>query len=87
MALHAGDKVAAREPDGDGPQQAFLAEMARVHRLFVIGGSVPLACDDPARTRQSLLVYAPGGERRRGGVALGGRAGCGAATGRCTAGC
>jgi nitrilase len=63
MAMHAADKVAAREPDDDGAQQAFLAEMARVHRLYVIGGSVPLACDDPARTRQSLLVYAPGGER------------------------
>jgi nitrilase len=63
MALHAADKVAAREPDGEGAQQAFLAEVARDHRLYVIGGSVPLACDDPARTRQSLLVYAPGGER------------------------
>jgi len=37
--------------------------MARMHRLYVIGGSVPIACDDPSRTRQSLLVYAPGGER------------------------
>jgi nitrilase len=63
MALNAADKVAAREPDGDGAQQAFLAEMARVHRVYLIGGSVPLACDDPARTHQSLLVYAPGGER------------------------
>ena len=63
MALHARDKVAAREPDGDGPQQAFLSEMARAHRQYVIGGSVPLACDDPARTRQSLLVYGPDGRR------------------------
>lgn len=63
MAVRAAEKVAARERDGDGPQQAFLAEMARLHRLYVIGGSVPLACDDPARTRQSLLVYAPGGAR------------------------
>lgn len=63
MALHARDKVAARERDGDGPQQAFLSEMARAHRQYVIGGSVPLACDDPARTRQSLLVYGPDGRR------------------------
>ena len=65
MALHARDKVAARERDGDGPQQAFLSEMARAHRQYVIGGSVPLACDDPARTRQSLLVYGPDGRIAR----------------------
>jgi nitrilase len=63
MAQHAKDKVAAREPDGDGAQQAFLAAMARTHAIFVIGGSVPLACDDSARTRQSLLVYGPSGAR------------------------
>jgi nitrilase len=63
MAQHAKDKVATREPDGDGAQQAFLADMARTHALFVIGGSVPLACDDPTRTMQSLLAYGPRGER------------------------
>ena len=63
IALHARDKVTARERDGDGAQQAFLSEMARTHGLYVIGGSVPLACDDPARARQSLLVHAPDGRR------------------------
>lgn len=63
MARSAREKVAARERDGDGPQQAFLSQAAREHRLFVIGGSVPLACDDPMRTKQSLLVYGPDGER------------------------
>src|SRR5690242_3692737 len=63
MALHARDKVAARERDGDGPQQAFLSRTAREHRLYLIGGSVPIACDDAARTRQSLLVYDPDGGR------------------------
>ena len=63
MAVSARDKVAARERDGDGVQQAFLARMAREHRQYLIGGSVPLESDDPARTRQSLLVYGPQGER------------------------
>jgi nitrilase len=63
MAQHAKDKVAAREPDGDGAQQAFLAGMARTHAIWLIGGSVPLACDDPLRTKQSLLVYEPAGTR------------------------
>lgn len=63
MGLCARDKLAAREPDGDGPQQAFLARMALEHRQYVIGGSVPLASDDPTRTKQSLLVYGPDGAR------------------------
>ena len=63
MALRAQDKVAAKERDGDGPQQAFLSQTAAATRTFVIGGSVPIACEDPTRTRQSLLVYGPTGER------------------------
>jgi deaminated glutathione amidase len=63
MGLHARDKLAAQERDGDGPQQAFRARMARKHRQYVIGGSIPLASDDPARTKQSLLVYGPDGAR------------------------
>ena len=63
MGLHARDKLASREPDGNGPQQAFLARVAREHRLYVIGGSVPIACDDETRARQSLLVYGPDGAR------------------------
>jgi predicted amidohydrolase len=63
MAARARDKVAARERDGEGEQQAFLARMAREHGLYVVGGSVPLDSGDPTRTRQSLLVYAPHGER------------------------
>jgi predicted amidohydrolase len=63
MSTRAADKLAAREPDGDGPQQAFLSRMAAVHGIHVIGGSVPLESGDPQRVYQSLLVYAPGGQR------------------------
>jgi deaminated glutathione amidase len=63
MGLHARDKLAAQEPDGDGPQQAFLAQIARKHRLHVIGGSVPLTSGDGERVKQSLLVYGPDGAR------------------------
>jgi nitrilase len=37
--------------------------MASVHGIHVIGGSVPLESGDPQRAWQSLLVYAPGGQR------------------------
>ena len=63
MGLHARDKLAAQERDGDGPQQAFLAGCAREHRQYVIGGSVPIASGDPTHARQSLLAYGPDGAR------------------------
>jgi nitrilase len=63
MGLHARAKLAAQEQDGDGAQQAFLARMARQHRQYVIGGSVPIASGDASRVRQSLLVYGPDGAR------------------------
>lgn len=63
MALRAHDKLVAKERDGDGPQQAFLSRTAAATGAYVIGGSVPIACEDPTRTRQSLLVYGPTGER------------------------
>jgi deaminated glutathione amidase len=63
MGVRARDKIAAREHDGDGRQQMFLRQIAREHGQYVIGGSVPLSCDDPTRSRQSLLVYGPDGNR------------------------
>jgi nitrilase len=63
FGARATDKLAVREKDGEGPQQAFLASMARTHRIFVIGGSVPISCGDAARVRQTLLVYGPDGAR------------------------
>ncbi|HKU87600.1 MAG TPA: carbon-nitrogen hydrolase family protein [Casimicrobiaceae bacterium] len=63
MGLHARDKLAAQERDGDGPQQAFLSRTAREYSIHLIGGSVPIASGDPARARQSLLVYGPDGVR------------------------
>ena len=63
LGASAADKVAVRERDGEGPQQAFLAQAAKRHRAWVVGGSVPLACADPARVRSACLVYGPDGER------------------------
>jgi nitrilase len=63
LGARATDKVAAREADGDGPQQAFLARLALAHGIFLVGGTVPLACADPARVRSAMLVYGPEGER------------------------
>lgn len=56
------DKVGIRE-EGDGPIQAFLAEQARSHGIWLVGGTLPLACDDPGRVYNTTLVYGPDGKR------------------------
>ncbi|MEO8741255.1 MAG: carbon-nitrogen hydrolase family protein [Casimicrobiaceae bacterium] len=63
FGARATDKVAVREQDGAGPQQDFLARLAAQHRVWMVGGTVPLACTDPHRVRSALLVYAPDGRR------------------------
>ena len=63
LGARATDKLAARERDGAGPQQDFLARVAREHGAIVVGGSVPLASADPGRVRSACLVYGPDGSR------------------------
>ena len=57
------ERLAAREIDGQGPIQDFLAATARHHAVWLIGGSIPLQADDPAKLRNSCLVFAPDGQR------------------------
>jgi len=57
MGLKDGDKVKAREKPGTGPIQDFLAATARRHRIWLVGGSVPLECADPGKVRNTCLVY------------------------------
>ncbi|MDZ7651111.1 MAG: carbon-nitrogen hydrolase family protein [Burkholderiaceae bacterium] len=57
------DKVAAREADGHGPVQDFLAEQARRHALWLVGGTTPIATGSPQHVRNSVLVYDPQGAR------------------------
>jgi nitrilase len=50
-------RLAAREVAGRGPIQDFLADAARRHGVWLVGGSIPLAADDPAKLRNSCLVF------------------------------
>lgn len=63
LGARAGDKLAVREAEGDGVQQAWLARLAQAHGIFLVGGTVPLASGDPDRVRSACLVYGPDGTR------------------------
>jgi nitrilase len=41
------DKLALAEAPGEGPIQRFLAQQARVHGLWIVGGTLPLAGPTP----------------------------------------
>jgi nitrilase len=57
MGLKETDKVAVREEDGKGPIQNFLAKMAKKHKIWLVGGSVPMVSNYPNKVRNSCLVY------------------------------
>ena len=68
------DKLALQEPLGQGPIQDWLATTARELGLWLVGGTLPLACDGDgvgegegeaarARCRNASLAFDPRGER------------------------
>ena len=64
MGLSDADKVALREAEGRGPIQDFLAETAKRHGVWLVGGSLPLVATDPGKVLNSCLVYDPSGQRK-----------------------
>lgn len=63
IGRHETDKVKARERDGSGPIQDFLSETARAEGVWIVGGTVPISCQDPARIRSACLLYDDSGRR------------------------
>src|SRR5258708_17240315 len=63
MGMKDTDKVLARERDGHGPIQAFLSEQAKRHRVWLVGGSVPLEASTADKVRNSCLIYNQEGQR------------------------
>jgi nitrilase len=56
------DKLAIAEGPGDGPIQQALADAARAHRVWVIGGTVPIRIEgDTEHVLNTSRVYAPDG--------------------------
>ena len=62
MGMHESDKVAHAEQPGAGPIQQFMSDMAREHRIWLIGGTLPLAADEAGKVRNTMMVYNPQGE-------------------------
>ena len=61
------DRLSAREPNdtkgGAGPIQDFLAEAARRHGIWLVGGSIPTFAEAPAKLRNTCLVFDDAGRQ------------------------
>jgi nitrilase len=57
MGMKEQDMVKVREQPGTGPMQRFLSEMARKHKIWLVGGSIPLAATAPDKVLNSCLVF------------------------------
>jgi nitrilase len=63
MGMSEQDKVVAREQPGQGPIQSFLSETARRHKVWLVGGSIPLAASAPDKVLNSCLMFDDRGEQ------------------------
>ncbi|WOB08815.1 carbon-nitrogen hydrolase family protein [Piscinibacter gummiphilus] len=61
MGHHDRDKLALAEVPGEGPIQAMLAETARRHAIWVVGGTLPLRSEQADRVFNASCVYSPEG--------------------------
>ncbi len=56
------DKVNVKEEFGSGKIQDFLSQQALKHQVWIVGGTIPIACDDVNKVRAACLVYNDEGE-------------------------
>jgi deaminated glutathione amidase len=61
MGLSDTDKVAQAEEPGAGPIQAFMADCAREHGIWLVGGTLPLVSPAAGKVMNATLVYDPDG--------------------------
>ena len=62
MGLQEEDKVKVRETYGQGLIQDYLAEQARQHGIWIVGGTIPLIAKDSQHIRAACLLFDDKGE-------------------------
>jgi nitrilase len=60
---HETDKINIKEIEGMGPIQDFLSATAKKYGVWIVGGTMPIAGDDPNKVRAACLIYNDQGER------------------------
>jgi predicted amidohydrolase len=63
IGLKDEDKLQVAEPDGDGPVQAFLSEIAAKLNLWILGGTIVIRTNDANRVANASLLIDANGKR------------------------
>lgn len=63
MGMKEADKLSHAEQLDAGPIQRFMSDIAREHRLWLIGGTLPMAAQEAGKVLNTMMVYGPDGER------------------------
>ncbi len=63
MPMKDADRLAVMETDGKGPMQEFLANQARYHGVWLVGGTIPMRATQADRVRSACLLYDDRGVR------------------------
>lgn len=61
MGMQDADKVAHAERLGTGPIQQCMADLAREHRIWLIGGTLPMVAPEADKVLNTVMVYDPEG--------------------------
>ncbi|PIZ04252.1 MAG: acyltransferase [Gammaproteobacteria bacterium CG_4_10_14_0_8_um_filter_38_16] len=57
MGEKATDKVLVAEKYGNGKIQSFLSQCAKQYNVWIVGGTIPITCDDKNKIRAACIVY------------------------------
>ena len=63
MGMKESDKLAHAEQGDAGPIQKCMSDMARENGVWLIGGTLPMAAQEPDKVLNTTMVYNPQGER------------------------
>lgn len=63
MGIHESDKVKEQEAPGEGPIQDFLKRQAQRHKVWLVGGTIPLRSSVEDKIRAACLLINPEGKQ------------------------
>lgn len=56
------ERLGVKEKIGAGPIQSFLSEQAKKYNCWIVGGTIPIACNNDSKARAASLLYNNKGE-------------------------
>ena len=63
MGMSEGDQLKISEDDGNGPIQEFLAAQARLHGIWLVGGTLPVRDPESEKVCSACMLFNDQGER------------------------